>query len=153
MDFKRLTRKPLFYVVLAVLGFFVLASAFSAEDRGAQVDTSAVLQALDADQVTRAEINDADQRIEIVREDGTRQHAFFLNDAGDRLIGALDDSGVTYEVVPGGSGLLASLLIGLLPLLLSVLLLFFFLSQMQGGGGRVMQLGKSKAKLVAKDTP
>ncbi|MDP9408770.1 MAG: ATP-dependent zinc metalloprotease FtsH, partial [Actinomycetota bacterium] len=153
MDFKRLTRKPLFYVILAVLGFVVLASTFSAEDPGAQVDTSAVLQALEADKVARAEINDNDQRIEIALNDGTRQHAFFLADAGDRLVAALDGSGVDYEVTPGGSGLLASLLISLLPLLLIMLLLFFFLSQMQGGGGRVMQFGKSRAKLVAKDTP
>ena len=43
--------------------------------------------------------------------------------------------------------------ISLLPILLIVGLLFFFMNQMQGGGSRVMQFGKSKAKLVAKDTP
>ncbi|MCA1720428.1 MAG: ATP-dependent zinc metalloprotease FtsH, partial [Actinobacteria bacterium] len=32
-------------------------------------------------------------------------------------------------------------------------LIFFFMNQMQGGGNRVMQFGKSKAKLVSKDTP
>ena len=33
------------------------------------------------------------------------------------------------------------------------LLFFFMLSQMQGGGSRVMNFGKSKAKLITKDTP
>ena len=33
------------------------------------------------------------------------------------------------------------------------LLFFFMLSQMQGGGSRVMNFGKSRAKLVTKDTP
>ena len=34
-----------------------------------------------------------------------------------------------------------------------VILLLLFMSQMQGGGSRVLNFGKSKAKLVAKDTP
>ncbi len=33
------------------------------------------------------------------------------------------------------------------------MLLFLFMSQMQGGGNRVMNFGKSKAKMVSKDTP
>ena len=37
--------------------------------------------------------------------------------------------------------------------MLIVGLLFFFMNQMQGGGSKVMQFGKSKAKVVSKDTP
>ncbi|MET0449976.1 MAG: ATP-dependent zinc metalloprotease FtsH, partial [Aeromicrobium sp.] len=40
-----------------------------------------------------------------------------------------------------------------LPVLILVLLFLFFFNQMQGGGSRVMQFGKSKAKLISKDTP
>ncbi len=49
--------------------------------------------------------------------------------------------------------LLVSILISFLPFLIILGLLFFFMNQMQGGGSRVMQFGKSKAKLVTKDTP
>ena len=48
---------------------------------------------------------------------------------------------------------LVSLLISLLPVALIVLLFFFLMSQMQGGGSKVMQFGKSKAKMVSKDMP
>ncbi len=41
----------------------------------------------------------------------------------------------------------------LLPLVLLGLLFWWLLSSMQGGGGKVMQFGKSKAKLVNKETP
>ncbi|HKE51653.1 MAG TPA: ATP-dependent zinc metalloprotease FtsH, partial [Actinomycetes bacterium] len=34
-----------------------------------------------------------------------------------------------------------------------VILLLLFMSQMQGGGSRVLNFGKSKAKLISKDTP
>lgn len=40
-----------------------------------------------------------------------------------------------------------------LPYLLIFGLFIFFIMRMQGGGNRVMQFGKSKAKLVSKDTP
>ena len=46
-----------------------------------------------------------------------------------------------------------SLLVSLLPILLIVGVLFFVMSQVQGGGNRVMSFGRSKAKLVSKDTP
>ena len=49
--------------------------------------------------------------------------------------------------------LLVSILISFLPFVIILGLLFFFMNQMQGGGNRVMQFGKSKAKLVSKDTP
>jgi cell division protease FtsH len=40
-----------------------------------------------------------------------------------------------------------------LPFLLIILIFFFMMNQMQGGGSRVMNFGKSKAKLITKDTP
>src|SRR6186713_1696607 len=48
---------------------------------------------------------------------------------------------------------LLSLLVNLLPIAILVILLLLFMSQMQGGGSRVLNFGKSKAKLVSKDTP
>jgi cell division protease FtsH len=44
-------------------------------------------------------------------------------------------------------------LIGVLPLLLLLGVFWFLMGQMQGGGSRVMNFGKSKARLVSKDTP
>src|SRR5690606_20519961 len=41
----------------------------------------------------------------------------------------------------------------ILPIIVIMLLFWFLLSRMQNGGGRVMQFGKSKAKLVGKESP
>ena len=49
--------------------------------------------------------------------------------------------------------MLLSVALNFLPILLVVGLLLFFMNSMQGGGSRVMNFGKSKAKLVSKDTP
>ena len=46
-----------------------------------------------------------------------------------------------------------TLIFSYLPFLVIFLLFMVFLNQMQGGGSRVMNFGKSKAKLITKDTP
>ena len=40
-----------------------------------------------------------------------------------------------------------------LPFIIIILFFLFIMNQMQGGGSRVMNFGKSKAKLITKDTP
>jgi len=52
---------------------------------------------------------------------------------------------------PPQPGWWAGLLTTLLPILLLVLLFFFLMQQTQGGGSRVMQFGKSKARLHTDD--
>ena len=54
--------------------------------------------------------------------------------------------------VPRTSALM-SFIMTIGPIILIVLVFLFFMNRMQGGGGRVMQFGRSKAKLMAKDTP
>lgn len=48
---------------------------------------------------------------------------------------------------------LVSLLVSFLPIIIIVLIFLFIMNQMQGGGSRVMNFGKSRAKLITKDTP
>ncbi len=58
-----------------------------------------------------------------------------------------------YDVKnPQGNSLL-NVLLGWLPFIVIFLLFFVFMNQMQGGGSRVMNFGKSRAKLITKDTP
>ncbi len=54
--------------------------------------------------------------------------------------------------IPKSSALL-SILETFIPYLMIALFFFFLLTQMQGGGSRVMNFGKSRAKLITKDTP
>src|SRR5690606_28519463 len=46
-----------------------------------------------------------------------------------------------------------TLLVNVLPIAILVILLLLFMSQMQGGGSRVLNFGKSKAKMITKDMP
>jgi cell division protease FtsH len=64
----------------------------------------------------------------------------------------LDQAGVMVEARPAKSGVV-TLLVGILPWVVILALWFVFLRQMQAGGNRAFSFGKSKAKLLAGDTP
>jgi len=65
----------------------------------------------------------------------------------------LQEAGVEFRVDAENPTLFEWFLTSILPYILIFGLFIFIIMQMQGGGNRVMQFGKSKAKLVSKDTP
>jgi cell division protease FtsH len=68
------------------------------------------------------------------------------------LTATLDRNGVPWSTDPEPPGFW-SVLIGFLPWLFLLGFMVFIFMQMQGGGNRVMQFGKSRAKLVGKEHP
>jgi cell division protease FtsH len=64
----------------------------------------------------------------------------------------VDESGVPYDADQQPPGFW-EILIGFLPWLFLLGFMVFIFMQMQGGGNRVMQFGKSRAKLVGKEQP
>ena len=160
MNAKRLLRGPLPWVVISV-GVLVLVFQLLGGGGGTkQVDTETGLRLLAEDgRVTQAKIVDGDQRVQLTLDepyqDSTSVEFYYVAPRGPAVVDAVDaanpSQGYTDEV-PQGS-LLGSLLLSLLPILLIVGLFWFFLANAQGGGSRVMQFGKSKAKLVSKESP
>jgi cell division protease FtsH len=154
MNLKRYLRGPLFWVVMVLFTLVVFSQFFRTGGDYKSVDSSTIDRAIAAKEVLSAQIFDKEQRIEVVRTDKTKQKASFVTDGGVRLVAALDEAGVrNYTVKVSRDNPILAILFSLLPIGIVVLLLLFFMNQMQGGGGRVMQFGKSKAKLVTKDTP
>jgi cell division protease FtsH len=154
MNLKRYLRGPLFWLAVGAFALLVILPLFRSDGGYKSVDSSTIDRAIAAKDVRSAQVFDKEQRIEVVRNDGTKQKASFVTDGGVRLVEALDEGGVrNYTVKVSRDNPIVAILFSLLPIAIVVLLLFFFMNQMQGGGGRVMQFGKSKAKLVTKDTP
>ncbi|MDP9431205.1 MAG: ATP-dependent zinc metalloprotease FtsH [Actinomycetota bacterium] len=153
MNVKRYFRGPMLWISLAVLLLLAASTFGSGNGDYKEVNTSTIVNAIENDDVTAARLSVKEQRIEVTREGGEKQQAFFLLEQGDRLTTALEAQDIDYEVDAPSENLLLSILFSLLPIIIIVALLLFFMNQMQGGGGRVMQFGKSKAKLVSKDTP
>ncbi len=164
MNFKRLTRGPFLYILLGLLALLLLTDSLRGDGDYTEVPTARVLAAIEAGDVANTDsdpvqvlANEQEVRLELAEgieiEGATQVKASFLLDEGRQFTDALDDADIPWNVQVNSQGLLVSLLISFLPILLILGLLFFFMNQMQGGGNRVMQFGKSKAKLVSKDMP
>ncbi len=143
------------WVPLGLLALFVIilmTGVLSGSSEYTKSDLNSIQQKIESGQVVSATIQDSKQRIQIKTKDGKYESSYVSRQATD-LADKLHEKGVAYEVKVDQGNIFVSLLLNLLPVLLVVLLLFFFMNQMQGGGNRVMNFGKSKAKLVSKDTP
>ncbi len=160
MDVKRYFRGPVVWVLLVIVAVLLVTSISSATGGFTKVDTSVAVEQIATDNVRTAKLVDRDQRIELelVKADSdgdTKIQADYVQARQRELVGALTQHPPTEgytDSVPRTSWLV-SLFVNFLPILILVALFLFFFNQMQGGGSRVMQFGKSKAKLISKDTP
>jgi cell division protease FtsH len=155
MDLKRYFRGPFVAVLVMLLLFFIVFSYANHGNSYQTVHTSQVVTDINNGDVTYANLIDKNQTIQITTKSGDRLQASWVGNQGQELASALQKQLPThgYNVtVPSGNGLL-SVIFSFVPYILIILIFFFLLNQMQGGGSRVMNFGKSKAKLITKDTP
>jgi cell division protease FtsH len=160
MELKRFFRGPLLLVLLAVLVITITLGWANSGGSSTQKDTATVVQLIEQGKVKSAQLTDKNQTIQVTTNDGQTYQASFIQGQGQQLqqeLQKLFDEGKLkggYDVQIPKSNTLLSLLLGtFLPYLLIALFFFFLLTQMQGGGSRVMNFGKSRAKLITKDTP
>ncbi|WP_242907905.1 ATP-dependent zinc metalloprotease FtsH [Actinomadura terrae] len=160
MDVKRYFRGPLLWILLFGLLVALVMWGFNPGRSYEKTDTSKVVQEIAAGQVKSAKIIDKDQRIEVTLVDNkTHQQASWVDGQGVQLQQLLQKQADAGKL-PGGynvdvpkQSFFLNLLFSLLPIVVIVLIFLFIMNQMQGGGSRVMNFGKSKAKLITKDTP
>ena len=159
MNVKKLLRGPLLYILLAIVAVWVGSSLITMSGFK-EIPTQQGLEFLKDGKVSEATIVDGEQRVDLTltradKELGTEVQFYYVAPRGEEVITAVTNAspaeGFTDEV-PKSSWLL-SLLGIMLPLLLIGAFFWFMLAGMQGGGNKVMQFGKSKAKLVSKESP
>src|SRR5258708_4181889 len=159
MDVKRFPRGLLVGVVIAVFLLFFLYRFDSSGTSYKSVDTAQVINLIESGQVKSALLIDTDQTIQITTKTGQTLQASWVGNQGQGLATTLQQQYAKHNL-PGGydvqvpeGGSISPLILSWLPVLLIILLFLFIMNQMQGGGSRVMNFGKSKAKLITKDTP
>jgi len=153
MNRKKISRS---WVLWLLVGLLVLAFAGNLFGSGSSYkakDLNFIQQRIAAGTVTDATLLDSKQRIQITADGGQKFAADYATDQGVQLAGALRAKNVRYSVDASHGSVLGTLALNFLPIILVFGLLLFFMNSMQGGGNRVMNFGKSKAKLVSKDTP
>lgn len=156
---KKFLRGPYIYFLIAPL-VVLLGWSFLMGSNNPEVKTERGLEILKAQELQSVKIVDGEQRVdlELVAEDsktGTKNlHFFYVHQRGDAVIDAVNNAkikGDYTDEVPKESAFF-SLLSLLLPIIIFGLLFWFFISAM-GNGNKMMQIGKSRAKLASKETP
>ncbi|GAA1953814.1 ATP-dependent zinc metalloprotease FtsH [Microbacterium deminutum] len=159
MDIKKITRNPLFYVLmigfLLVVGFSLISSLGGAK----QISTQEGLQLLSGKTVTEVVNTDGDQRVDMKLstpyQGASDVQFYYVSARADEVVTAISAAAPKdgfNDAVPKATWFDGFLSL-LLPIVLLGLLFWFLLSSAQGGGNKVMQFGKSRAKLVTKEMP
>ncbi|GAB7049581.1 ATP-dependent zinc metalloprotease FtsH [Catenuloplanes indicus] len=167
MERTRFFRRPVIWIILVIAAAIAASSFFTGGPSYHRVETSVALDKLNEGNIKNAVYEDKEQTLQLE----LNQKASFGDTSTDRI-----ETQVPYEVsddiwsavvqakaagkITGTidakvtrDSVLLTLLLNLLPILILVVLLLLFMSQMQGGGSRVLNFGKSKAKMITKDTP
>lgn len=159
MDFKKLSRNPFVYVLLIGALLLIGMSLISTLTGAKQITTQEGLNLLKGGTVTQVTNTDGDQRVDMTLSapfQGANQVQFYYVGArASEVVSAVDAATPKdgYNDVVPRTTFFESLLSLLIPILLLGLLFWFFFSAAQGGNSKVMQFGKSRAKLVTKETP
>ncbi|WP_092558111.1 ATP-dependent zinc metalloprotease FtsH [Actinoplanes derwentensis] len=167
MERTRFFRRPVVWIILVIIGVVALSSVFTSGPSYQRVDTSVALDRLNQPGIKKVVQKDKEQTLEIDLEKSEEfagkqtdkietQYPYELTDeVWAQVLQAKAQNRISGNVnaTVSGDNILVSILINLLPIAILVILLLLFMSQMQGGGSRVLNFGKSKAKMITKDTP
>src|SRR5215204_2336612 len=162
MNLRRIFRSPLAWIVLAVIAIGLLIDFSQRVTSGyKEAPTSQVVSIINGNEpLSEVILIDKEQEIRVTLKDAnkTGYKATWVGNQSDQLIPRLDQrvADKTLDQWKGENatpGFFSSLLGTLIPFIIIGVLFFFLLNSVQGGGSRVMQFGKSKAKIANKDTP
>jgi len=167
MERTRLFRRPVIWIILVIAGALALSSLFTGGGGYKKVDTSVALAELQAGGIKKAVIADKEQTLRLdlagkkvfAGTETDKIEAQYPAEAADDIWNtvkqAKDDNKVTeaYNTEVTRDSVLLTLLVNVLPIAVLVILVLLVMSQMQGGGSRVLNFGKSKAKMITKDMP
>jgi cell division protease FtsH len=158
MNRKRLVRSWWLWGLLALFLIFVLPNLLSSGSGYHGVGTSDAITQITSGNVKKAVQSDKEQTLQLELKKSfegkySKISTQYPSDYSDEITTDLQKANVDFRTHVSKENTWLSLLVSLLPILLIVGVLFFVMSQVQGGGNRVMSFGRSKAKLVSKDTP
>ncbi len=159
MDLKRIFRGPFVAVLIILMLFFFVYRYAESGNTYKSVDTSQIATLINDGQVKSALLIDSSQTIQVTTNSGQLLQAAWVGNQGQQFATSLQQQVQKHKVSggwsvqpPKGSSIF-DVIFSWLPIILIILIFLFMLNQMQGGGSRVMNFGKSKAKLITKDTP
>lgn len=157
---QKLTRKPLFWIFVAIIAVTVFGQISSSSNQFTKIETSQAMAAITRGEVESANIVDRDQKIQLILKPGqaingaTKVEASYVTGQEPVLVDLLtaNQPPKQWDVTVPKTNIFVSILFTLGPVLLLVFLLFFLMGQ-ANGGSRVFSFGRSRAKLHNNEVP
>lgn len=142
----RFTKNIVLYLLI-IAAFVIAIDAFSGQSvNKSELSYTGFIQQVQQKKVESVTITN-DHGIKGKLKNGTEFNSYAPTD--ETLIKTLQDNGVEITAAPPEQpAWWMSLLGSAIPIIILVVLFFFIMQQTQGGGGRVMNFGKSRAKLM-----
>jgi len=160
---QRLLRGPLPWILALAAAMWIGFSVFSSATAPTELTWSQFQAAVEDGQLQDSDlqvtsIGNRSETIEGERRSGGSNVSFttiYNPDINGDQLRRWIDQGLIAEVEFNAeqTGAVVQILATVIPFVLILGIFFLLMQNMQGGGGRVMQFGKSKAKMVSKDAP
>lgn len=158
MTIKKFLRGPWLWIALAVSVLLIGTSLVGAQ-QFTKVDTQVGLEMIQSGAAEKVTVLDGDQRVDVELRNpdadyGQSVQFYFVSGRAVTVAEIVADSQISEgwtDEVPSTPWYLA-ILGSLLPFIIILGLFWFLMSSMSGGGRGVIQFGKSKAKMVTKET-
>ncbi len=159
MNIKKFLSGPFVWIIAAVV-VLIIGSSMVNSSSVKQVDTSVGMALIKDGKAVSVKILEADQRVDVTlaTEDpklGKQVQFFYVSARGEEVVKLVNSAnlGKGFNDEAPNTPWFIALLGSLLPFIIIGLIFWFILSSAGGGGGRgVMQFGKSRAKLINKET-
>ncbi|MEN9989471.1 MAG: hypothetical protein RL508_450 [Actinomycetota bacterium] len=159
MNFKKLLSGPFVWILLAVM-VLIVGTQMLGQGGFRQVNTATGLRFIENGLAKKVVVLDGDQRVDVTlikadKKYGQEIQFFYVAPRGPEVVQAIADAKIQggYNDEVPSTPWYVSLLGSLIPFIIIGAIFWFLMGSMQGGNSRVMNFGKSRAKLVNKDMP
>ncbi len=159
MNFKKILSGPFVWIFVAI-AVLIIGSSLVNTSGFQQVDTKTGLSMIADGKAQSVKVLDVDQRVDVVLNTpdpkfGKQVQFYFVAARGTQVVDAIASANIKdgYNDEVPNTPWYISLLGSLIPFIIIGAIFWFLMSGLQGGNSKVMNFGKSRAKLVNKDTP
>lgn len=148
---NRVVKNIALLILLVVMMFLILRNPLFLSPTVKEFNLNEFVEAVEQDQISTSTpmvVKGEDRIVEGELKDGTRFTVSFLGDYD--ITQLLLDNDLPFKVDNQQQSIWIQILVSAIPFIILFGLAIFMMNQFQGGGSKVLQFGKSKARLVDK---
>ncbi len=156
---KKIPRSAGFYILIALIALLTASQLLNKGTPAKKLAFSQFTQLIEKNQIKEAKINVRSNTISgelskpLKEGEPTKFTISYPGEYEDELTTSLLDKGVKVDTNAERENIWLAILFQFLPIIVLFGLFMWLMNSMQGGGNRIMQFGKSRAKLQSKDAP